>query len=610
MVDRAVRIDRVSLADSGETSPRHVTAGRPLILWTAAALLQGTTLAAGAQLHDVVIHNGMIYDGSGAEPYAGDLAVDADRITYVGPHRALDGRMVIDAQGRAVAPGFIDMMGHSEESLLIDGRAVSGLKQGVTLDVFTEQSKGPLSREMARLMTAREGDLKYAVTWTTLGEYLDHLQQRGIAPNVASFVGEGEIRVNVLGEADVTPSSEQLAAMRGLVHQAMEEGALGLTTALIYAPMNYAKTPELIAMAQESARCGGMYTAHMRSEGDHIEDAVEETIDIARASGAPAEIHHLKLMGSENWGKLDRVVHQIEAARASGVRITADMYVYTAGGTSLDAALPPWVHDGGQEAMRARLKDPATRAKVIAAMREPHPKDWENLFHLTGPEGMLIFGVKHPAFKSLIGQTIAHIAQQRRVSPEDAIIDLVIEDDAGSLDTVAYTFIDEKNIPRQIVLPWVSFGSDAESSAPEGVFLLSSAHPRAYGNFARLFAKYVREDHVLSVAEAVHRVTALPADVLTLADRGRLRRGAFADVVIFDPKTFQDHSTYEKPLQYATGVSDVLINGRLALKDGEPTGVPTGRVIRGRAWRGAAGGGCRNSSKQWRWIDQPPAPHG
>ena len=365
--------------------------------------------------------------------------------------------------------------------------------------------------------------------------------------------------------------------------------------------MSYARTPELIALAEESARCGGIYTAHMRSEGDHIEDAVKETIDIARASGAPAEIHHLKLLGHDNWGKLDRVVHMIEAARADGVRITADMYLYTAGGTALSASLPPWVHDGGSEAMYARLEDPKIRAKVIAAMQEAHPADWENLYQQSGPDGMLIFGVKHPALKPLIGKTLADVARERGSSPENTVIDLVIEDQSGDLDTIAYTFITEDNIPRQIALPWVSFGSDAESSAPEGVFLLSATHPRAYGNFARLFAKYVREEHVLSVQEAVRRLTALPADVLSLENRGRLRRAAFADVVVFDPRTFRDHATFQKPMQYATGVSDVFINGRLALEDGEPTGAATGRVIHGRAWTGAAAGGCRTSSREWRW---------
>jgi N-acyl-D-amino-acid deacylase len=579
--------------------------GRNWIVFAAALSLgSGLVWAATAPLHDVVIRNAVIYDGSGGKPYPGEIAIDGDRIAYVGAKRGLAGRSEIDAHGQAVAPGFIDMMGHSEESLLVDGRAVSGLKQGVTLDIFTEQSMGPLSADMARRMAEREGDLKYDVTWASLGQYMEHLQQRGIAPNVASFVGEGEVRVNILGEADVAPTPDQLTAMRGLVRRAMEEGALGVTTALIYAPMNYAKTPELIAVAQESARCGGMYTAHMRSEGDHIEEAVQETIDIARASGAPAEIHHLKLIGQANWGKLDKVVAMINAARASGVRITADMYAYTAGGTSLDASMPPWVHDGGQEAMVARLKDPAIRAKVLASMREQHPKDWENLFHQAGPDGMLLLSVKHPALKPLIGKTIAEIAKARGVSPEDAVIDLVIEDDAGA--GAAYTIISEDNIPRQLALPWVRSGSDAESSAPEGVFLLSSTHPRAYGNFARIFAKYVREEHVLSVEEAVRKLTTLPANVLSLTDRGRLMKGAFADIVVFDPKTFQDHSTYAKPMQYATGVTDVLVNGKLALKDGEPTGALTGRVLRGRAWTGVSGGGCRASSKDWTWIDQPP----
>jgi N-acyl-D-amino-acid deacylase len=569
----------------------------------AAACLSSQAATAAEPVHDLVIRNAEIYDGLGGKPYAGEVAVDGERIAYVGPAHQLKGRAQIDARGKAVAPGFIDMMGHSEESLLADGRAVSGLKQGITLDVFTEQSMGPMTDAMAKQAAQRQGDFKYEVNWRTLGQYLDRLQQHGIAPNVASFVGEGEVRVNVLGEGDVTPTAEQLEAMRALVHQAMEEGAMGLTTALIYAPMNYAKTPELIAMAQESARCGGIYTAHMRSEGDHIEEAVQETIDIARASGAPAEIHHLKFIGHSNWDKRDRVIAMIEAARASGVRITADMYMYTAGGTALDASLPPWVHAGGPEAMIAQLKRPEVRAKVLAAMREDHPKDWENLYRQAGPDGMLILAIKHSELKPLIGKTISEIAKMRGVSVEDAIIDLVIEDDAGA--GAAYTIISEDNIPKQLALPWVSSGSDAESSAPEGVFLLSSTHPRAYGNFARIFAKYVREEHVLPVEEAIRKITSLPADVLSLADRGRLKKGAFADIVIFDPNTLQDHSTYAKPMQYATGVSDVLINGKLALKDGLPTGAPTGRILRGRAWTGASSG-CRASAKDWKWIDQPP----
>ncbi|HEV2284850.1 MAG TPA: D-aminoacylase [Steroidobacteraceae bacterium] len=570
-------------------------------LWCAAG---AAAPGAEAQLHDAVIRHAMIYDGDGGAPYAGELAIDGDRIAYVGPHAAGRGRLEIDARGQAVSPGFIDMMGHSEESLLVDGRGVSALEQGVTLDVFTELSMGPLTPEMARAMQARQGDVKYDVTWSTLGQYLDQLERRGISPNVASFVGEGEVRVNVLGEGDVQPTAAQLEAMRTLVRQAMEQGALGLTTMLIYAPNHYAKTPELMALARESARCGGMYTAHMRSEGDHIEEAVQETIDIARDSGAPAEIHHFKFIGRDNWGKRDKVVAMITAARAAGIRITADMYTYTAGGTSLDASLPPWAHAGGPEALVKRLRDPAERARVIAAMQEPHPKDWENLYMQSGASGMLVLAARIPAVKALIGKTIAEIALERHESPEDAIVDLVIEDDAGV--GAAYTIISEENIERQIVLPWVSSGSDAESSAPEGVFLLSSTHPRAYGTFARLFAKYVREERLLSVQEAVRKLTSLPADVLSLSGRGRLRAGNYADVVVFDPAKIQDHATYRRPMQYATGVSDVFINGQLALRDGAPTGAHSGRVLRGRAWTGAGGSGCRKSASEWTWIDQPP----
>jgi len=566
----------------------------------AVALGMGSAASGAPQstVYDVVIHNGMIYDGNGGKPFLGEVAINGDRIAYVGVPRKLKGHQEIDAGGRAVSPGFIDMMGHSETSLLIDGRAVSGLKQGVTLDIFVEDSMGPLTDEMAKKMVERQGDLKFDVPWRTLGQYLDVLEKKGISPNVASFVGAPIVRVNVLGEADVAPTPQQLDKMRGLVRQAMEEGAMGVTTALIYAPANYAKTPELIALAQESARCGGIYTAHMRSEGDHIEEALQETIDIAKASGAPAEVHHLKLMGRSNWGKLGKVISMIDAARASGVRITADMYMYTAGGTALDASLPPWVHDGGPEAMVKRLKDPATRAKVIAAMNEAHPKDWENLFQ-SGADNIRLLAFSSAKLKPLIGKTLAQIAKMRGTSPADTLIDLVIEDNAGA--GAAYTFMSEDNLDKEIVLPWVSSGSDAEGSAPEGVFLRSSPHPRAYGNFARIFAKYVREKHLLTVEEAVRKITSLPADVLSLNDRGRLREGAFADVVIFDPKTFQDHATFEKPMQYATGVTDVFVNGKLALKNGEPTRAHSGRIVRGRAWTGAPGGGCKASSRDWTW---------
>jgi N-acyl-D-amino-acid deacylase len=560
----------------------------------------------GNSVHDLVLRNGTVYDGSGLKPVTGDIAIDADRITYVGPPRELHGRTEIDVKGQAVAPGFINMLAHPEESLFADGRALSDLAQGVTLEVMGEFSMGPLNQDMKRLMVERQDDIKFPVTWTTLGEYLETLEHRGIGPNIASFVGAPTVRTLVLGERDVQPTPQQLSEMQALVHRAMEEGALGVTTMLIYAPANYAQTPELIALAQESARCGGIYTAHMRSEGDRIESAVQETIDIAKASGAPAEVYHLKLAGRDNWGKLDRVVNMIETARSSGVRISANMYTYTAGATGLNAAMPLWVQDGGLEAWIARLRDHAVREKVIAEMRNPHPAAWENLYGAAGAQGVLLLAFKNPKLKPLTGKTLAQVAKMRGVSPEDAAIDLVIED--GSRVGVAYFLMSEDNVRRQVGLPWVSFGSDEQGDAPEGVFLLSAAHPRAYGNFARVFAEYVRKDHAISIEEAVRKLTALPADNLSLKDRGRLKPGNFADVVVFDPNTIQDHATYEKPHQLSTGVAYVVVNGKLAIKDGKPTGVASGRVVRGRAWTGAAGGGCRRSASDWKWTVSPGGP--
>lgn len=585
---------------------RFAAVSLSLLAWAAlapasAAAAAATATAAGEDtvINDLVLRNGTIYDGSGKSPYRGDIAIKADRILYVGPHRALAARTEIDVKGQAIAPGFINMLAHPEESLFADGRALSDLTQGVTLEVMGEFSMGPLNQKMKELAVKRQDDIKYPVTWTTLGEYLETLERRGISPNVASFVGAPTVRTYVLGEDDVQPTAKQLDEMRALVHSAMEQGALGLTTMLIYAPATYAKTPELVALAQESARCGGIYTAHMRSEGDRIESAVQETIDIAKASGAPAEIYHLKLAGRDNWGKLDHVVAMIDAARASGVRITANMYTYTAGATGLDAAMPTSIQSGGLEAWIARLKDPAIRAQVIKEMRNPHPATWENIYGAAGPEGTLLLAFKNPKLKPLTGKTLAEVAKMRGVSPEDAAIDLVIED--GSRVGVAYFLMSEDNVRRQVALPWVSFGSDEQGDAPEGVFLLSAAHPRAYGNFARVFAEYVRKDHVITVEEAVRKLTSLPADNLSLKDRGRLKAGAFADVVVFDPNTIQDHATFEKPHQLSTGVSYVIVNGKMAIKDGVPTGTATGRVVRGRAWTGNPGGGCRNSAKDWSW---------
>lgn len=555
--------------------------------------------------HDTIIRNGIIYDGSGGPPYQGEVAIDGDHIAAVGRHVDGGARHEIDARGEVIAPGFINMLSHSEDSLLEDGRGLSDLKQGVTLEVMGEDSMGPLTPRMKELMKQRQGDIHYDVDWTTLGEYLEKLQRRGIAPNVASFVGAGTVRENLLGEADVQPTTEQLAAMRKLVHQAMEEGALGVTTALIYSPDVYAKTPELVALARESARCGGMYIAHIRSEGDRLLEAVQETIDIAQASGAPAEIYHLKEAGRGNWNKIDALAKTIEAARARGVRITADMYTYTAGATGLDAAMPPWVRDGGLEAWIARLRDPAIRARVIAEMRKPNPT-WENLYLLAGAGGTLLLEFKNPALRPLIGKTLAEVAAARKVSPEDAAIDLVIED--GSEVGVAYFLMSEDNVKRQIAFPWVSFGSDAAAIAPEGVFLEASEHPRSYGNFARLLVKYVREEKAITLQEAIRKLSALPAANLSLQRRGQLKAGYFANVVVFDPATIQDHATYEKPHQLATGVDYVWVNGILALKQGIATGASSGRFVHGRAWSGLPGGGCRASSKQWQWQWEGQAP--
>ena len=551
-----------------------------------------------ASRYDVLIAGGTIYDGSGGEPFVGDVAIQGDRIAYVGPQAPQAARERIDAHGKAVAPGFINMLAHPEESLLVDGRALSDLRQGVTLEVIGEDSMGPLTPEMKQKALQRQGDIHYPIDWTTLGEYLQRLEQRGIAPNVASFVGAGTVRINVLGERDLQPTAEQLAQMRTLVHQAMEQGAMGVTTALIYSPNQYARTPELIALASESARCGGIYSAHMRSEGDRLLEAVQETVDIARASGGPAEIYHLKAAGRRNWDKLGALIAAVDKARAAGTRITADMYVYTAGATGLDAAMPPWVLDGGLEAWIERLRDPKMRARVIADMRDPAPS-WENLYGAAGASGTVLLAFKNPKLKALTGKTLAEVARVRGVSPEDAVIDLEIDD--GSRVGVAYFLMSEDNIRREVVLPWVSFDSDEAAPAPEGVFLKANSHPRAYGNFARVLAKYVREEKLLTLPQAIHKLAALPAATLSLADRGQLKRDYFADVVLFDPATIQDHATYERPHQLATGVDEVWVNGVRALRQGVATGAASGRAVRGRAWTGAGGGGCRASAHEWTW---------
>ena len=557
---------------------------RPAVL--AGALVAGAC-AAPTQV-DIVIRGGTLYDGGGGPPVTGDVAVDGDTIRAVGELRDYRGRAEIDARGLAVAPGFVNMLSWATESLIEDGRALSDIRQGVTLEVFGEGwSMGPLNERMKQETREQQGDIRFDVTWTTLGEYLDHLVRRGVSPNVASFVGATTVRIHELGYENRAPDPEELDRMRALVRQAMEEGALGVGSSLIYAPAFYADTEELIALCAEAARYGGMYISHLRSEGNRLLEAVDELIAIAGAAQLPAEIYHLKAAGRDNWPKLDQALARVERARQEGLRITANMYTYTAGATGLDAAMPPWVQEGGHKAWVERLRDPAVRRKVIAEMRTPSDA-WENLLVGAGSaDNVLLVGFKSEALKPLTGRTLAEVAAERGVSPEDAAIDLVVEDDSR-VGTV-YFLMDEENVRRQIALPWVSFGSDAESPAPEGVFLKSNPHPRAYGNFARLLGRYVREEKIVPLEEAVRRLTSLPAGNLGIARRGWLREGHFADVVVFDPARVADHSTFAEPHQLATGVVHVLVNGVQVLENGEHTGAKPGRVVRGPGWKKPAG---------------------
>ena len=572
---------------------------------TVAASVLCLTLGAAARgssspVYDVIIRNGVIYDGTGHDPVHADVALKGDRIAAIGANLAGDARTTIDARGRAVAPGFINMLAHPEESLFADGRALSDLAQGVKLEVLGEDSMGPLTPTMQVNMRARQRDISYPVTWRTLGQYMETLERRGISPNIASFVGAGTVRTNLLGEADVQPNAKQLEAMRTLVRRAMEEGAVGLTTALMYSPNTYAKTPELIALAKVSARCGGIYAAHVRNEGDRLIEAIDELVTVARASGAPGHIYHFKQSGPDNWAKIDTAVARVEAARASGTRITSDMYTYTASATGLDAAMPPWVQDGGLEKWISRMRDPVIRERVIREMKDAHPAGWDNAYGQAGADGTLLLGFKTAALKPLTGKTLAEVAKMRGKSPEETAIDLVIQD--GSRILVSYRVMTEANVAREVAIPWMMFDSDEAGQAPEGVFLLSNPHPRAYGNFARFLGKYVREERRVSLSEAIRRLTSLPADTLSLKGRGTLRPGNFADIVVFDPAAITDHATFPKPHQLATGVSDVIVNGGIAFRNGQPTTVRSGRFVRGRAWTGAPGGGCRASASAWNWA--------
>jgi N-acyl-D-amino-acid deacylase len=534
---------------------------------------------------DVVLRGGTIYDGSGEAPRTGDVAIVGDRIAAIGDLGGGRGREEIDVSGMAVAPGFINMLSWSTESMIIDGTSQSEVRQGVTLQVFGEGwSMGPVNDVVRQEMLAqRPPEIDFPITWTTLGGYLEHLESLGVSQNVASFVGATTVRMYVMGNDDRPPTDTELESMRDLVRQAMEQGALGVGSALIYAPGFYADTRELTELAKIAAEYGGMYISHIRSEGARLLESIDELITIARDSGAPAEIYHLKASGRSNWPKLGEAIERVERARAEGLRITADMYTYTAGATGLDAAMPPWVQEGGFEAWKARLQDPDIRRRVIAEMKLK-AEDWENLYDDAGPENMLLVDFRNPAMRHLTGRTLADVANERGTDPAETALDLVVED--GSRVGTVYFLMSEENVRRKVALPWVAFGSDEASQAPEGIFLQFMPHPRAYGNFARLLGRYVRDERIVPLEEAVRRLTSFPASNLGLKERGALREGYFADVVVLDPATIQDHATYEEPHQYATGVKHVFVNGVAVVRDGEHTGATPGRVVRGPGWTG------------------------
>lgn len=538
--------------------------------------------------YDVIIRQGTVYDGTGAEGKVTDVGINADTIAVIGDLSKAVGKKEIDATGLAVAPGFINMLSWAVESLIIDGNSQSDIRQGVTLEVFGEGgSMGPINEEMRKGMLddmRRNPDYAYDIDWTTLDEYLESLVKRGISPNVASFIGATTVRIHELKYDNRLPNEEELARMQDLVRKAMEDGALGVGSSLIYAPANYSSTEELIALNKVAAEYGGMYITHMRSEGNGIFGAVDETIRIAREAGLPAEIYHLKMAGSENWNKLDSVLAMIDAANQSGLKITADMYTYRAGATGLDASMPPWLQEGGLQQWIKRMKNPQIRKQALAEMRKPSDK-WENLLLMSGgAENVLLLGFANDSLRQFTGKTLAEVAEIYGKSPEETAMDLVMAD--STRVGTAYFMMSEENIKRQIALPYLSFGSDAGSPATEGVFLKSNDHPRAYGNFSRLLGKYVRDEKVIPMHEAIRKLTSLPASNLKIKKRGTLTPGYYADVVAFDPEKIQDHATFEQPHQYSTGMVHVFVNGEQVLADGEHTGARPGRVVRGPGWKG------------------------
>jgi len=554
------------------------------LLMVGALVLLTMTCSSGPE-YDLVIRGGTLYDGSGGPGVVGDLAISGDAIVALGELGDAWGAEEIDATGMAVAPGFINLMSWATETMIQDGRAMSDILQGVTLEVMGEgTSMGPIPDSLKAWAQSQQGDINYEIEWTTLGEYLEYLVARGVSPNVSSFMGAATARINVLGFENRDPSAEEQVRMQELVREAMREGALGLASALIYAPGAYAQTPELIALAKAAGEYDGIYISHLRSEGNQILEAFDEFMTIAREADVPAEVYHLKAAGEENWPKMDLVIRRIEEARAQGLRITADMYTYTAGATGLDATMPPWAQEGGPEEWYARLRDPELRLRIAREMVTP-TDEWENLLLAAGgPENVLLVEFKQDSLKYLTGKTLAEVSELRGTVPEITAMDLVAMDESR-VGTV-YFIMSEENVEKKIALPWVSFCSDAGAPAVEGIFLQSNPHPRAYGSFVRLLGKYVREERVIPLGEAIRRLTALPAGNLGIRQRGLLEPGYFADVVVFDPATVTDNATFQEPHQYATGVTHVFVNGTQVVRDGDHTGAKPGRVVRGPGWTG------------------------
>lgn len=547
------------------------------------SIFLAVTFFAGCTKYDTIIRNGNIYDGTGGKPYPADLAIQGDKIAKIAPNIPERGKEEIDATNMAVSPGFINMLSWATTSLIADSRSLSDIKQGVTLEVFGEGgSMGPLNKQMKEDEKASMGEFKYDIDWTTLGEYLESLERRGISTNVASFIGATTLRIHEIGYEDRPPTDQEMENMRNLVRQAMEEGALGIGSSLIYAPAFYSSTEELIELCKIASDYNGMYISHLRSESNQFLEALEELITISEKAGIRAEVYHLKAGGVKNHYKMDQAIARIDAARKRGLDISTDMYTYIAGATGLDAHMPPWVQEGGYNKWVERLKDPDIRAQVKQEMTID-TDEWENLGYLAGPDGVLFAGFKNSDLRQYIGKTLKEVADELGKHYADVAMDFVIQD--GSRVDVVYFLMSEENVKKQIQLPYISFGSDAGSLAPEGDFLKYNPHPRAYGNFARLLGKYVREEKLIPLEEAVYKLSGLSADKLKIKDRGYLKKGNFADVVIFDPETIQDHATFSNPHQLATGVLHVFVNGMQVLKDGEHTGKTPGRVVRGPGYK-------------------------